>query len=190
MGFGTVIEYRIRLRGVPVRWTSRTTAGSPQTDSRTPKFAGRTASGCTGIPSIRRRLVPQPPTMLLTGCPGARWSTGCSWRGNCEGLSNTGGPGCWSCLAKDGSSTSPGWFWHQYAVPPPPRLWSLLQRGRGSFVGVTDWGRPDPSGGQKLKGVQGLSGTANMRSARLRAPGVCSSAKPAPCRLVRLIVPR
>ena len=43
------IEYKIRLRGIPIKWRTNILPGSPTSDSWTNKFGAPTASGTTNI---------------------------------------------------------------------------------------------------------------------------------------------
>ena len=49
MRVGTVIDHRLRIHGVPIRWRSKITAWEPPRDSSTNKFAGHIESGSTSI---------------------------------------------------------------------------------------------------------------------------------------------
>ena len=90
MGLGTCISYRIRIRGIPVRWVSEITEWEPpcrftDTQARGPyrRWAHRhvfeeTAEGTLVTDDVSYRV------------PAALWSIACSWPGNCAGFSTTG----------------------------------------------------------------------------------------------------
>ena len=56
MGEGTLIRYRLRLRGIPIRWLTRIEEWDPEPPVRRhPAQGARTASGTTPTTSSRTR---------------------------------------------------------------------------------------------------------------------------------------
>ena len=98
MAVGTRIDYRLRLRGVPIRWQSEITAWEPpcrfvDEQRRGPyrvwihehRFAEEHREG--------REPVVWPATGSTTRCPVGAWSTGCWWRATCAASSHSAATG-------------------------------------------------------------------------------------------------
>ena len=68
---GTLLDYRLRLRGIPLRWQSEIQSGNRPIDSSIARLKVLIRSGCTNILLPRRTMAPLSATKSNMPCPAA-----------------------------------------------------------------------------------------------------------------------